>query len=107
MVVSTGITEVIKNFSDLQMRFNLHRAERDRFFCEWIEDLPNLDEQQQSEIKRIKGRYDYHRLDGLLLEGTVNPVVVSPLLELAGFLDPPFAFVRPMAWRWNLTILMR
>ena len=27
-------------------------------------------------------RYDYHRADGLLLEGTINLVVTAPLLEL-------------------------
>jgi hypothetical protein len=31
----------------------------------------------------------------LLLEGTINLVVVSPLLELAGFLDPPFRVRSP------------
>lgn len=95
MVVTTGLTDVIKNFSDLQMRFNLHQAESEVFFSELIENLPSLDEQQLSGIKRIKTRYDYHRVDGLLLEGTVNLVVVSPLLDLAGFIDPPFRIRSP------------
>jgi len=33
----------------------------------------------------------------LLLEGTINLVVVSPLLELAGFLEPPFRIQSPYA----------
>ncbi|MFM9160157.1 MAG: type I restriction endonuclease subunit R, partial [Dolichospermum sp.] len=51
--------------------------------------------QEQSGITRIKQRYDYHRLDGLLLEGTINLLVVSPLLELAGFLDSPYRICSP------------
>jgi hypothetical protein len=81
--------------SDLQARYSLRQADDDRFFREWVEDLPELNEQEQAGIKRIKQRYDYHRLDGLLLEGTINLVVVSPLLELAGFLDPPFRIRSP------------
>jgi hypothetical protein len=95
MVTGLGITDTIKSLSDLQVRCNLHQANDDRFFREWVEDLPNLDEREQAGIDRIKQRYDYHRFDGLLLEGTINLVVVSPLLELAGFLDPPFRIRSP------------
>jgi hypothetical protein len=95
MVTGVGITDTIKSLSDLQVRCNLRQADSDRFFSEWIEDLPDLDEREQAGIDRIKQRYDYHRFDGLLLEGTINLVVVSPLLELAGFLDPPFRLRSP------------
>ena len=95
MVTGVGITDTIKSLSDLQVRCNLRQADSDRFFSEWIEDLPDLDEREHAGIDRIKQRYDYHRFDGLLLEGTINLVVVSPLLELAGFLDPPFRLRSP------------
>lgn len=95
MVTGVGITDSIKSLSDLQVRCNLCEAESDRFFSEWVEDLPDLNEREQAGIERIKQRYDYHRFDGLLLEGTINLVVVSPLLELAGFLDPPFRIRSP------------
>jgi hypothetical protein len=81
--------------SDLQTCCNLTQADSDRFFYEWIEELPELNEQEQAGIARIKQRYDYHRVDGLLLEGTINLLVVSPLLELAGFLDPPYKIRSP------------
>lgn len=84
-----------RSLSDLQVRCNLRQADSDRFFSEWIEDLPDLDEREEAGIERLKQRYDYHRFDGLLLEGTINLVVVSPLLELAGFLDPPFRIGSP------------
>jgi hypothetical protein len=90
MVSSVGITDTINSLSDLQTRCNLRQTNSDRFFREWIENLPELNQQQQAGIARIKQRYDYHRVDDLLLEGTINLLVVSPLMELAGFLDPPF-----------------
>lgn len=95
MATGVGITDKIKSLSDLQIRCNLQQAKDDCFFSEWIEGLPDLEQPEQTGVDRIKQRYDYHRLDGLLLEGTINLVVVSPLLELAGFLDPPFRIRSP------------
>jgi hypothetical protein len=95
MVSTVGITDTIKSLSDLQTRCNLHQAEDENFFNEWLTDLPQLNPQEQSGITRIKRRYDYHRVDGLLLEGTINLLVVSPLLELAGFLDSPYRIRSP------------
>lgn len=95
MVTGVGIIDSIKSLSDLQIRCNLRQAEDDGFFSEWVEDLPELNEQEEAGIELLKQRYDYHRFDGLLLEGTINLLVVSPLLELAGFLDPPFRLRSP------------
>jgi hypothetical protein len=101
MVSSVGITDTIKTLSDLQTRCNLRQSNQDNFFCEWVDKgaetqpLPELNQQEQAGIARIKQRYDYHRVDGLLLEGTINLLVVSPLMELAGFLDPPFRIRSP------------
>ncbi|MDZ8188988.1 MAG: type I restriction endonuclease subunit R [Nostoc sp. ChiSLP02] len=95
MVSSVGITDNIKSLSDLQTRCNLRQTDSDSFFVEWVENLPELTQQEQAGIARIKHRYDYHRVSGLLLEGTINLLVVSPLLELVGFLDPPFRIRSP------------
>lgn len=95
MVSRIGITDNIKSLSDLQTRCNLRQTDSDHFFVEWFENLPELNPQEKVGIARIKQRYDYHRIDGLLLEGTINLLVVSPLLELAGFLDPPFRIRSP------------
>jgi hypothetical protein len=95
MVSSSGITDLIKSLSDLQKYCNLQQADSDRFFNELQEELPLLNSEEQAAVNRIKRRYDYHRIDGLLLEGTINLVVVSPLLEAAGFLDSPFRIRSP------------
>lgn len=95
MAFSLAVTDKIKTFKDLQTRCNLFQAENDDFFNEWIEDLPELSEAEQAEIARIKRIYDYQRLDGFLLEGTVNLIILSPLLKLGGFFEPPFKICSP------------
>lgn len=94
MVTSTGVREAITSLQDLQQRLGLVQAQRDDFFTEWTDGLLALTAQELASINRIKQRYDYHRADGLLLEGTIN-VVTAPLLELLGFVDPPFRLKSP------------
>ncbi len=95
MTAALGVTDQIKSLNDLQTHFNLQQAISDTFFNEWLTDLPELTSAQELGVERLKNRYDYHRAEGLLLEGTINAVVLSPLLELAGFLDPPFRLKSP------------
>ncbi len=90
MVASAGIRDAITTLNDLQQRLGLAWSQNPDFFSEWTSNLPTLTATEQSSIHRIKRRYDYHRTDGLLLEGTINLVVTAPLLELLGFIDPPF-----------------
>ena len=95
MVATTGITDAIHSLNDLSDRLNLRQADSDRFFSEWQEDLLELTEIEKVGVAKLKQRYDYQRLDGLLLEGTIQVAVVSPLLELAGFLDAPYRMYSP------------
>lgn len=95
MVTTIGVRETIKSFNDLRAKFNLSQTEDDNFFGEWYEDLPAITEAEKTALDLIKQRYDYHRASSPLLEGTINIVVVSPLLEVAGFLDPPFKIRSP------------
>jgi hypothetical protein len=95
MVVSTGITDAIHSLNDLSGRFNLRQADSDNFFSEWKENLPALTDMEAASVAKLKQRYDYQRMDGLLLEGTIQVAVVSPLLELAGFLDAPYRMHSP------------
>lgn len=103
MVTSKGVIEVITTLNDLQQHLGLLQTENDRFFSEWTEALPTLSPQEQTSINRLKQRYDYHRADGLLLESTINLVVVAPLLELLGFVDPPFRLKSPYGITLELT----
>ena len=95
MVATTSVTDSIKSIRDLQERFGLRQTDDLDFFPEWGEIQQTLTTAEQAGIESLKRRYDYHRTDGLLLEGTINVVVVSPLMTLAGFLDPPFRVQSP------------
>ncbi|MGP1386592.1 MAG: type I restriction endonuclease subunit R [Thainema sp.] len=96
MVGSAGVRDVITTLNDLHQRLGLVQSRNPEFFSEWTGDLPSLTAQEAASVERIKQRYDYHRADGLLLEGTaINLVMTAPLLELLGFVDPPFRIKSP------------
>lgn len=84
------ITEAITTLKDAETRFNLTRNESEQFFPEWFTELPEITESEKASLDVLRRRYLYHRGEGDLLEGTVMLLVVSPLLALAGFYDPPF-----------------
>lgn len=89
-MVQTAISKVITSLKEVETRCNLIRTVNPQFFTEWTTGLPDLTDTEKAILDRIRGRYRYHRADGNLAEGVVNLMVLSPLLELAGFYDPPF-----------------
>ncbi len=93
MVQTLAISKAITSMAQLQERFNLTPTNNDQFFTEWFQDLPELTDEEKVSLDKIKHRFTRHRDLGELAEGTVNLLVVSPLLELAGFYDEPF-FIR-------------
>lgn len=84
------VTEAIKSLAEAESKLNLSRTEDEAFFTEWQTELPNLSDSEQTALDTLRRRLLYHRADGELLEGAVTLLVASPLLELAGFYDPPF-----------------
>jgi Type I restriction enzyme R protein N terminus (HSDR_N) len=95
MIQTIEIRENITSLDDLKQRFNLQQTEDNNFFPEWYEDLPKLTEEEDLFLEKLRTRYLYHRQTGLLLEGTVNLLVISPLLQIAGFFYPPFKIKSP------------
>jgi hypothetical protein len=89
-MIQTANTKRITTISEAERQFNLVRTADINFFPEWRENLADLTDKEKTVLDRIKARYRYHRANGHLAEGLVNLVVLSPLLELAGFYDPPF-----------------
>jgi hypothetical protein len=85
-----AVTEAFKSLNEVETRLGLIRQDNSSFFREWQTNLPELSPQENDRLKLIRQRLLYHRGDGDLLEGAVVLLVVSPLLELAGFYDPPF-----------------
>ncbi len=90
MTQVTAITEAITSLSEAETRFGLVRIESKQFFPEWSSELPEITEAEKTALDVLRRRYLYHRGEGDLLEGTVMLLVVSPLLALSGFYDPPF-----------------
>jgi hypothetical protein len=90
MPPTLAVTDAITTLNQAEAQFNLSRASDLRFFPEWSERLPDLTELEQQNLDRIKTTYLYQRSDGALAEGTINLLLTSPLLYLAGLCDPPF-----------------
>ncbi len=93
--MTLAVMDRIKSFKDLRRNFNLEQSSYPAFLSELTEKLQELSPEEKAGVGKIKKRFDYHREDGFLLEGTVNLLVVSPLLELAGFLDEPYQIRSP------------
>ena len=91
-MIQTAITRRITTLKEAEVQFNLLPTTDVNFFPEWREDLPTITEIEKTVLDRIRDRYRYryHRVSGNLAESLVNLVVLSPLLELAGFYDVPF-----------------
>ncbi|MEH2181536.1 type I restriction enzyme HsdR N-terminal domain-containing protein [Nostoc sp.] len=69
--------------------FGLQRADNEEFFSEWQQDLPELSDLEKQSLNEIKAEY-LHLSKYPILEPVVKMVVLSPLLRLAGFYQPPF-----------------
>lgn len=90
MAKIVAVTQVCKTLAEVETRFGLTQSEEPEFFPEWRDNLPTLTEAECDRLRIIWQRLRYHRADGDLLEGAVMLLVASPLLEVAGFYDPPF-----------------
>lgn len=85
-----AVTEAVKSINQVESIFGLSRVADSHFFPEWTENLPELTAAEEASLDRVKNSYLYNSADGPLAESTVNLLLVSPLLYLAGFCDPPF-----------------
>ncbi len=92
MSISLAVTENITTFRQVQEKLGLTLTENSQFFTEWITELPPLSEIEQARLEQVRRNYLYKISDGILLEETVKMVVLSPLLELAGFYQAPYRF---------------
>jgi hypothetical protein len=90
MATTLAITKYVNSLLEVETKFLAQQAINDRFFSEWYEDLPELTDVEKERCDRLKERYLYHRHHGHISEGLVNQIVIAPLLEMAGFYDPPF-----------------
>jgi hypothetical protein len=85
-----AITDAITTIAEAERRFGLMRNEDPDFFWEWQRFSAEITEQDTNQLADLRRRYVYHRSAEHLLENTVTLLLVSPLLAIAGFYDPPF-----------------
>ncbi len=90
MVKTIAISQGITSLREVHLKFNLTRTQKTDFFREWIDNLPKLDEREKETLDSLKERYLYYASDNSITEGTLNIIMISPLLELANLCDPPF-----------------
>ncbi|MBC1241117.1 type I restriction enzyme HsdR N-terminal domain-containing protein [Nostoc sp. 2RC] len=74
----------------LEEKFSLQLIEDDAFFTEWFETLPEITDSEKQELDKVKLHFFRLVKYPPLSEETVKLVVLSPLLNLAGFYDEPF-----------------
>jgi hypothetical protein len=90
MVVTLPISKTILTIADVENKFQLNPCEERAFFREWQENLPELTELEKASLDRLLVRFTAHRRRGILAEGTVDKLMISPLLDLVGFYEPEY-----------------
>ncbi|MBW4563714.1 MAG: restriction endonuclease subunit R [Mojavia pulchra JT2-VF2] len=74
----------------LKENFALNRSENEQFFTEWFDNLPEITELEKKYLDRVKTNYLSLLENAPILEDAAKLVVLSPLLDLAGFYRHPF-----------------
>ncbi|MEG4455660.1 type I restriction endonuclease [Microcoleus sp. N9_A1] len=74
---------------DVKTKFNFQLAEDEQFFREWIDDLPEITDEEKRYLDKIKVGY-INSAQYPMIEDTVKMVVLAPLLFLADFFLTPF-----------------
>lgn len=90
MTQGLAISKTILTMAAVQQRFGVVPSSDRQFFSEWVSNLPELTPAEIDTLDQIKARFDRHRNQGPLPEGTINQLLISPLLTLAGLYDEPF-----------------
>lgn len=75
---------------ELEEKFGLQLVTNADFFTEWTNDLPLLNNTENSSLERVKSNDLNLTKRRPMSEEAVKMVVLSPLLDLAGFYQSPF-----------------
>jgi hypothetical protein len=87
MVEVIAASELTLN--EVETKFHLQEAAEEKFFSEWQENLPEISGEEKKYLDQVKA--DFLFLNKYpLFEEAVKMVVLSPLLNLAGFYRSPF-----------------
>lgn len=89
--MNSTVTQPISSLSlsDLKEKFGLNRDRSALFFEQWLTQAEPLSDFEQQALTRLQRNYE-NIIETNPLEEVVKLVVVAPLLDLAGFYQPPF-----------------
>ena len=91
-----AIAEELKTLAQVQQKLGIRLSEDAKFFTEWLEESESVDgpieENDRLRLDQVRRNYLYQSEDGPLLEETIKLVILSPILELAGFYQAPYKF---------------
>jgi hypothetical protein len=97
MTTLLAITDEIKTLGQVETKLGITLTEDPGFFTEWLAATAELAETDRLRLDQVRRTYLnqtslYQSRDGILLEETIKMVILSPLLELAGFYQAPYKF---------------
>lgn len=92
MTNTLAIAEGITTFRQVEEKLGLTLSSDRSFFTEWMDEQLELTEIEQTRLDQIRSNYLYQVSEGILLEETIKMVILSPVLELAGFYQAPYKF---------------
>ena len=90
MTQTYAVSQAVESLSLVEEKFNLVQSLDEAFFVEWFDGLPALTDAEKATLDHYKQRFLAHRRRGDLSEGTVDRLLVSPLLDLAGLYESRF-----------------
>ncbi len=86
------MTEEIKTLAQLERHLGIRLSDDADFFQEWLGELEPIDQTDRQRLDQVRRNYLYQSADGPLLEEIIKLVMLSPILELAGFYQAPYKF---------------
>lgn len=89
--MSSSIAAKEVTLAQLRETFGLQVVRDPNFFTEWIPPTIELTAAEQQTLDRVRDNFESLMEDPPMLENTVKMVVVSPLLDLAGFYRSPYS----------------
>ena len=88
-MVQTIQASLVK-LSDLKNKFGLTLVRDSQFFPEWLNVSTEISELEQFWLDRVQTNFSALFEDPPVLENSVKMLVLSPLLDLAGFYQKPY-----------------
>lgn len=97
MVIVKAVARAILNFRDLETKLGLIKSKNHNFFPEWQSQNLQLNDKEIQALNRLSQRYLLYLEESEVSEGTLNIILLSPLLDALGLCDPPYR-IRGETW---------